>query len=303
MAARAQAKITRSQKLAAEAAILAAQSGDRLLGVKLAKEWAEIIVSMDVYAVQIASQLAQAREGASDVDAPLVAFVLAAAAMMAMQQEYAAHAVPWADSASNRISEHRREVMRDAYRETLSELEEATGVTKTVTDDEIDALVEQLNRERPIRPYIVRYVVEGGQKLQRNLEHTISRKHNGQLTEHEAVSKAVQRSLAPVASKAYTVQATETTRGRRMVSLAVAASKEYAGKVIGWRWYARLDACPFCAEQHGSFHKLSEGMNSHPNCRCEMVWVTRLGRFKRLKSIDRRVRDLQREIDDDEDLI
>jgi hypothetical protein len=47
------------------------------------------------------------------------------------------------------------------------------------------------------------------------------------------------------------------------------ANSEY---VEAWQWVTAEDerVCPFCESMDGSIHDLSESMESHPRCRCEM---------------------------------
>ena len=44
-------------------------------------------------------------------------------------------------------------------------------------------------------------------------------------------------------------------------------------KICGWWWKSQLSSttCPVCIFMHGSKHHLHESMDSHRNCRCEMV--------------------------------
>ena len=47
--------------------------------------------------------------------------------------------------------------------------------------------------------------------------------------------------------------------------------------IAGWRWMASLsfDTCLACLSKHGTFHKISERMASHYNCRCVAVPETK----------------------------
>ena len=48
-------------------------------------------------------------------------------------------------------------------------------------------------------------------------------------------------------------------------------------KKSGWRWQAALtgNTCPVCISMHGSIHPVEEEMESHINCRCCSVPVTK----------------------------
>ena len=53
--------------------------------------------------------------------------------------------------------------------------------------------------------------------------------------------------------------------------------KANADVIKGWRWQAALtgNTCPVCISMHGSIHPVEEEMESHPNCRCVMIPVTK----------------------------
>lgn len=84
------------------------------------------------------------------------------------------------------------------------------------------------------------------------------------------------RKIAPMLRDALGVQLTRAltiSRTEMMRATRIAAEQTYYANsdvVEGWTWVAELDGitCPACLAQHGTFHPLSERLNSHPNCRC-----------------------------------
>jgi SPP1 gp7 family putative phage head morphogenesis protein len=73
--------------------------------------------------------------------------------------------------------------------------------------------------------------------------------------------------------RAMIIARTEMMRLYRETTLAVYAANKSV--TAGWRWLSALDrrTCPVCWSMHGSLHRLSEQMESHPACRCTMVPV------------------------------
>ena len=89
------------------------------------------------------------------------------------------------------------------------------------------------------------------------------------------IAPMIRDALGVQLNRALTISRTETMRAQR-----VAASESYkanADVMKGWRWQAALtgNTCPVCISMHGSIHPVEEEMESHPNCRCSMVPVTK----------------------------
>jgi len=68
--------------------------------------------------------------------------------------------------------------------------------------------------------------------------------------------------------RARTICRTETMRAYRERSTTTYQAN--SDVVAGWYWLATLapDTCAACIAMHGTYHEVSEGMDSHPNCRC-----------------------------------
>lgn len=73
---------------------------------------------------------------------------------------------------------------------------------------------------------------------------------------------------------AMTLARTEALRAYR--DAAWQAMIANADVVRGWVWHAHPSkrTCAVCLARHGSFHRIAEPFNSHPNCRCSPVPVT-----------------------------
>lgn len=89
------------------------------------------------------------------------------------------------------------------------------------------------------------------------------------------IAPLIRDALGVQLNRALTISRTETMRAQR-----VAASESYkanADVMKGWRWQAALtgNTCPVCISMHGSIHPVEEEMESHPNCRCVMIPVTK----------------------------
>ncbi len=89
------------------------------------------------------------------------------------------------------------------------------------------------------------------------------------------VARQVRRRFAMGLARALTISRTETLRAYRE-----AAHRSYeanADVVKGWIWHAALGprTCAACLAMHGTFHRLDERLDDHPNGRCTPVPVTR----------------------------
>ncbi len=83
------------------------------------------------------------------------------------------------------------------------------------------------------------------------------------------------RATATAMARSMTIARTEMLRAYR-----TASHRNYEANsdvVDGWIWMSAANArtCAACFGLHGSFHKLTERMSSHPNCRCSPAPHTR----------------------------
>lgn len=79
-------------------------------------------------------------------------------------------------------------------------------------------------------------------------------------------ARMLTRATGMARNRALTVARTEMLGAYRQA--AIETYRASSDVVDGWVWLAAADACPFCASMNGTFHPLSEGLVSHPNCRC-----------------------------------
>jgi len=89
------------------------------------------------------------------------------------------------------------------------------------------------------------------------------------------IAPMIRDALGIQLNRALTISRTEVMRAQRVAT--AENYKQNADVVKGWRWQAALtgNTCPVCISMHGSIHPVEEEMESHPNCRCSMVPVTK----------------------------
>ena len=89
------------------------------------------------------------------------------------------------------------------------------------------------------------------------------------------IAPMIRDALGIQLNRALTISRTEVMRAQRIAT--AESYKANADVIKGWRWQAALtgNTCPVCISMHGSIHPVEEEMESHPNCRCSMVPVTK----------------------------
>ncbi len=89
------------------------------------------------------------------------------------------------------------------------------------------------------------------------------------------IARAVRRELGGDLVRALRISRTECLRSWREASRATYQANEDV--VEGWIWHSALQAntCAACWAMHGTFHRLDETLDDHPNGRCSMVPVTK----------------------------
>lgn len=85
-----------------------------------------------------------------------------------------------------------------------------------------------------------------------------------------AVARLVRDETGETLTRALGIARTETLGAYRAASLDAYRS---TGLVETWTWYASADerTCPVCLAMHGRTFPISQGLESHPQCRCTMV--------------------------------
>lgn len=87
------------------------------------------------------------------------------------------------------------------------------------------------------------------------------------------VSALLDRALGVPRWRALTIARTEMLRSYRSAN--IATMRANSDVVEQWQWLAAAGACPICSELDGQVFDLSEEMDSHPNCRCVPLPVTK----------------------------
>lgn len=87
------------------------------------------------------------------------------------------------------------------------------------------------------------------------------------------VAALLDRALNVPRWRALTIARTEMLRAYRSAN--IATMRANSDVVEKWRWEAAPGACPICIDMDGTVHDLDEEMDSHPNCRCVPVPVTK----------------------------
>lgn len=91
----------------------------------------------------------------------------------------------------------------------------------------------------------------------------------------KAIAREVRTALAVPLDRALTIARTETLRAYRESTRR--GLEANSSVIAGWTWQATLSprTCPACWAMHGTFHKVDEKLDGHPNCRCAMVPETK----------------------------
>ena len=88
-----------------------------------------------------------------------------------------------------------------------------------------------------------------------------------------AVASSIRRALGVPLNDALRIARTEMMVSYRTASLNIYRAN--SDVVSGWEWLASPGACDFCESMNGTMHDLSESLESHPNCRCSSLPLTR----------------------------
>ncbi|MEL7645414.1 MAG: phage minor head protein [Anaerolineaceae bacterium] len=89
------------------------------------------------------------------------------------------------------------------------------------------------------------------------------------------IAPMIRDALGIQLNRALTISRTEAMRAQR--AAATESFKVNADVLKGWRWQVAMsgNTCPVCISMHGSIHPVEERMESHPNCRCSPVPLTK----------------------------
>lgn len=91
----------------------------------------------------------------------------------------------------------------------------------------------------------------------------------------QAIARQMRGALGGNLTRALTIARTETIRAYRESTWE--SLQANANVLEGWVWLSAANrrTCAACWAMHGTVHKLSEKMESHPNCRCSMMPKTK----------------------------
>jgi len=89
------------------------------------------------------------------------------------------------------------------------------------------------------------------------------------------ITRQIRQALGGNLVRALTIACTEVMRAYRESSRR--SYQANSDVVKGWIWHSALGTrtCPACWAMHGTFHRLDEQLDDHPNGRCAMVPVTK----------------------------
>ncbi|MEM4406548.1 MAG: phage minor head protein [Candidatus Methanomethylicaceae archaeon] len=132
------------------------------------------------------------------------------------------------------------------------------------------SLLGALSEKSPLHELFVSLAEEGTQEAKDTLVQGLLLGENPR-----KIAPELRKALGTTLSRAMTIARTEILRASRVS--AIESYRRNSDLVTGWLWHAALDSrsCLVCWLLHGSFHFLSEEMQSHPNCRCAPVPTTK----------------------------
>ncbi len=141
-------------------------------------------------------------------------------------------------------------------------MEMVDGLAKGAPASVLDALVgKSLTTGNPLSTLLDRLGEPTAAKVMQTLQAALS---SGA---HPSVAARMLTNATGMAyNRALTISRTEMIGAYRHA--AIDTFRASSDVVDGWIWTAAPGACPFCASMDGTFHELSEYLDSHPNCRC-----------------------------------
>lgn len=99
---------------------------------------------------------------------------------------------------------------------------------------------------------------------------------------NKVISEGVRNALGTSAHRALMITRTETQRAYREAS----RQSYVAAGVKRWVWKAYGDACGSCQAQSGQEFDTDQSLDSHPNCRCQILPIAEGSSFKVPSGVD-----------------
>jgi SPP1 gp7 family putative phage head morphogenesis protein len=178
----------------------------------------------------------------------------------------------FAEQANGSVIVEQRRAIDTALRDSQALLkvaaEEATiGATfNTINKSAVENLVGSLGDGSPLKLLFDELPRNARRIVERGLVEGVILGHNPR-----QIAREIRNGLGGNLSRALTIARTEVLRAYREASHETYEAN--ADIVEGWYWVASLSerTCVACIALHGTFHPLTEVMESHPNCRCVAV--------------------------------
>lgn len=232
--------------------------------------WKRIRAKID----RLTAQMEEVRKAGGTVDP---SWLLQQWRMQAMERQIASEMAVWIDLAERQITSDQMAAVlagqkdaADLVRESLGPPPPGATFTPALPVLQTETLVGNLVDGTPLRA------------LLDTLGKDVSTRIRSALIEGVALGKGpreiarkVRRASGMPLARALTIARTETLRVYRTTTSE--SFKANRDTVTGWTWHSALDkrTCPVCFSMHGTTHGVDETLDTHPNCRCAMVPMTK----------------------------
>jgi SPP1 gp7 family putative phage head morphogenesis protein len=228
--------------------------------------WQRIRVRLD----ELTKQINDARQAKEDVNISWLFQRNRLASLLAQVEQEIARFVDYADPA---IREQQRQAIKAAQRHAeqlvLMQLPEVQTSWSRLPAEAVSDLVG-FTEAGPLRELLDKLGPQVSDGFRRALIESITVGRNPRET-----ARRVRKEFSVGLSRALRISRTEQLRSYRE-----ATRRNYQTNsdiVEGWVWLAAKQerTCPMCLAMDGTFHKLSERLNDHPNGRCAMIPVVK----------------------------
>lgn len=143
------------------------------------------------------------------------------------------------------------------------------GITATFTAlpvSAVESIAGFLGNGSPLRALLDELPADAGKVVADLLQEGIALGYNPRKT-----AAKIRHAMGMHLNRALMIARTETLRAYREATIQNYRANDDV--VMGWWWTASLSrrTCPSCIALHGTWHPLSERMESHPRCRCTQI--------------------------------
>ncbi|NOZ27973.1 MAG: hypothetical protein GXP39_07975 [Chloroflexi bacterium] len=232
--------------------------------------WRTVSVRLDA----LQRQIAEAREAGEEVSP---AWLFRQRRLESLRVQVEAELRRFAEFADGMIRRQQEEAIRAAqdHAEQLVLMQLPDQVAAVVRWDRLPqeaiySMVGTLQDGSPLRELLMELGAEVGQGGADALVTGLATGMNPQQT-----ARLVRKRFGMGLARALRIARTETLRAYRY---ATHRSYRANSRILkGWVWHAELGprTCPACIAMHGTFHRLDETLDDHPNGRCTPVPVTK----------------------------